>query len=107
MSISFIVGSFQRVIFSENLFEFGLNHTSKGCILCKSSDLVFSHKVLKIGFVVEGLIRPDIDAYGCDTLNLFSGCYGPENKKVPSALLQMALGNTVNYAHLRCGTDTV
>jgi len=32
---------------------------------------------------------------------------GRKKKKVPSALLQMALGNTVNYAHLRCGTDTV
>ena len=32
---------------------------------------------------------------------------GRKTKKVPSALLQMALGNTVNYAHLRCGTDTV
>ena len=32
---------------------------------------------------------------------------GRKIKKVPSALLQMALGNTVNYARLRRGTDTV
>ena len=30
-----------------------------------------------------------------------------KNKKVPSAFLQMALWNTVNYARLRHGSDTV
>jgi len=31
---------------------------------------------------------------------------GPENKKVPSAKMQMALRYAEDYAHFSCGTDT-